>query len=134
MPKVSHLGATITDMLAISHPNSTHYSVATLEAISETDLQRLVGAPETEWFDAKREPYGNSDGQRRDVAAFANRQGGLIIIGLDEGEGEGGTIVGLTPQSDTTLAGEELRMTQIISSLVTPVPAFAVVRVADGRD
>jgi len=103
-----------------------------LDAITETELQQLVGAPETEWFDAKREPYGNSDGQKRelasDVTAFANRQGGLIVIGLEEDEN--GTVAALTPRPEADLASEELRMTQVISSLVAPVPAFTVSRVS----
>lgn len=101
-----------------------------LDAVGETELTRLVGASETEWFDAKRDLYGRSDRDKRelasDVAAFANRQGGLIVIGLDE---TGEVVSALTPTPDESLVGEELRMTQIISSLVAPVPAFSVRRV-----
>ncbi|HMG42732.1 MAG TPA: ATP-binding protein [Acidimicrobiales bacterium] len=107
-----------------------------IDAITEADLERLVGAPETEWFDAKRDPYGNSDAQKRelasDVAAFANRQGGLIIVGLEE-DGSG-IITELTPLAEADFAGEELRMTQIISSLVAPVPTFTVSRIASPDD
>ena len=103
-----------------------------LDDVTESGLQRLVGASESEWFDAKREPYGNSDGHKRelasDVAAFANRQGGLIVLGLDEDDD--GVVIALTPQPDAHLAGQELRMTQVISSLVAPVPAFTIRRVA----
>jgi predicted HTH transcriptional regulator len=101
-----------------------------LGSITEAKLERLVGAAEAEWLDAKRERYGNGDTQRRDlaadVAAFANRQGGLLVIGLDEGAD--GLISALAPIADTDLAGEELRISQIISGLVAPVPAFAVHR------
>ncbi len=101
-----------------------------LEAITETELARLVGAPETEWLDAKREKYGNGDTPRRDlaadVAAFANRQGGLLVIGL--GEGSDGMIGGLTPIADADLVGEELRISQIVSGISSPVPVFTVHR------
>jgi hypothetical protein len=103
-----------------------------LEVITETELERLIGAAETEWFDAKRERYGNGDSQRRDlaadVAAFANRQGGLLVIGLDEGVD--GLVGALTPMSEAELLGEELRISQIISGNVTPVPSFTVHRAA----
>lgn len=102
-----------------------------LEATTETELARLVGASETEWLDAKRERYGNGDSPRRDlaadVAAFANRQGGLLVIGLDEGAD--GLISALTPISEADLVGEELRISQIISGNVAPVPSFTVHRV-----
>lgn len=102
-----------------------------LDAITEADLARLIGAPETEWLDAKRELYGNSDSQKRelasDVAAFANRQGGMIVIGLDEASG--GIITSLTPVPGSDLAGEDVRITQIVVSLVAPVPPFTVRRV-----
>ncbi len=101
-----------------------------LDAITETELERLVGAAETEWLDAKREKYGNGDSHRRDlaadVAAFANRQGGLLIIGLDEGAD--GLINALTPMVDADLSGEELRISQIVSGIVSPVPVFSVYR------
>jgi hypothetical protein len=104
-----------------------------LSDIDEANLERLVGFAESEWFDAKRDPYGKSDSQRRDlaadVAAFANRQGGLIAIGLDETDA-GGVVASTEPLDQENLNGEELRMTQVISSLVAPVPSFSIRTVA----
>ena len=55
--------------------------------LAARDFDKLVGEVETTWFDAKDQPYDiDTDiGKRelaRDVAAFANSGGGVVIIGL----------------------------------------------------
>ena len=57
-------------------------AVADLVRAGRPDL--LIGQPENQWFDAKRGPYViRGDGARfefaKDVAAFANTGGGLIV-------------------------------------------------------
>jgi hypothetical protein len=64
------------------------FSLADLnDLIATRNFSELVGKVENEWFDAKDQPYDvdENDGKReiaKDVAAFANKSGGLIIIGL----------------------------------------------------
>lgn len=103
-----------------------------LSSIDESQIAKLVGSTETEWFDAKRSPYGMPDSQRRDlaadVAAFANRSGGLIVIGL--AEDSAGLISELAPVDVEALATEEVRVAQVVSGLVSPVPVFHTARVA----
>jgi hypothetical protein len=60
--------------------------------------EALVGQPEGEWLDAKRAPYRLDEESQefelaKDVAALANADGGLIIIGMKtRNRGEGDTI------------------------------------------
>jgi hypothetical protein len=60
--------------------------------------EALVGQPEGEWLDAKRAPYRLDEESQefelaKDVAALANAEGGLIIIGMKtRNRGEGDTI------------------------------------------
>src|SRR5687767_6600164 len=62
------------------------------DAITESDLRALItnNVREHVALEFKREPYGNSDGDRRKllraVAALANAEGGALIIGMDEDE------------------------------------------------
>ncbi|MGH2878676.1 MAG: AlbA family DNA-binding domain-containing protein [Solirubrobacteraceae bacterium] len=65
---------------------------APLDQVTEKNLQRLVdeGASEHSDLEFKEEPYGNSDSDRRelaaDIAQFANDRGGVIVIGMQEGK------------------------------------------------
>lgn len=90
-----------------------------------------IDTPESEWFDAKQDRCEGGEGAKRDlcadVAAFANRSGGLIVFGLAE---EKGTVTGLRPLADDARIEEDLRITQIVSSGVAPVPAFRCIRMA----
>ena len=63
------------------------------EALATQDFDRIVGTPESNWIDFKRQPYatqpqgsGNLSAHGRselckDVAAFANLGGGCIVVG-----------------------------------------------------
>src|SRR5258708_4648824 len=63
------------------------------DAISEADLADLIqaGVPEGLVIDYKRDPYGTSDGEKKealkDITSFANSAGGHLIIGMDEASG-----------------------------------------------
>ena len=56
------------------------------EILSTGTFDRFVGAIETAYFDAKREPYQDTDNGKleiaKDVSALANDAGGYIIIGM----------------------------------------------------
>jgi hypothetical protein len=97
------------------------------DQISEEHLQRLVtgGVREDADLDFKRERYGNSDAEKRelaaDIASMANHRGGLIIIGVRE---ENEVAVELTPV--LLDASEELRLTQTAASNIAPHLTFAI--------
>ena len=58
-----------------------------LDDLREDDLWELVGVMEGPTLDFKRQMYSFPQQireMRRDVAAFANAEGGIIVIGLDE--------------------------------------------------
>jgi len=57
-----------------------------IEALALGDFDRVLGTAESSWLDFKRDPYPLSDEKGRwalasDIAAFANAQGGLLVIG-----------------------------------------------------
>jgi hypothetical protein len=104
---------------------------ASLGGVGEAAVRRLLGQPETEDLDFKRElyiagPVGNGD-LSTDVAAMANSGGGVIVLGLDEfgaGIAQAATHVLLSDQ-------EELRMRSAVASAVAPMPQWTVLRVPD---
>jgi len=106
-------------------------SIATAD---EETLQVLVKGQvrEDTEIDFKAARYGTSDRNHRDlavdVAALANSLGGVIFLGIRE---EGGIAIELTPVSLDE--GEEIRMRQILASLVAPAPQIDILRV-ESRD
>ncbi|SIS23172.1 AlbA family DNA-binding domain-containing protein [Williamsia sterculiae] len=62
------------------------FGVATVAEIDAAAIGRAVaaGVPETEQLDWKSVPYGSRETEElaKDVAAFANHHGGLIVIGI----------------------------------------------------
>jgi hypothetical protein len=100
-----------------------------LEAIEESDLQRLIEArvAEKRDIDYKRDTYGSRDQDYgeflADVSSFANTAGGEIVIGMTE---QGGLPTGVSPlQIDAD--AEVLRLENIARSGLQPrVFGFAV--------
>lgn len=93
------------------------------ENINEADLNELLTAqvPEGLRIEYKRELYGNADADRKellkDVSAFANAQGGHLIIGIEENAGVPTGVNGIAlPNPDATL----LRIDQIIQNGLEP--------------
>lgn len=71
--------------------------------------QGLIGCPESDWFEAKREPYLLDEvlGQlelAKDVSAFANSGGGILVIGLKTTSQRGVDVVEAVTPVDATLA------------------------------
>ena len=93
------------------------------DSVTEEDLQELVEAqvPEGLRLEFKQSEYGTADVEKRellkDVSAFANTQGGHLIIGVKESSGIASEIVGI---ADINLDGEILRIEQIIRSGLDP--------------
>jgi hypothetical protein len=101
------------------------------ESVTQAGLDALIAGGIAEDFDLdyKREPYGQGDSAKRDlatdVAAMANTAGGAILIGV--AEDEHARAASLSPVS---LADEQLRrIHQIVASGVAPVPAIEIAMV-----
>lgn len=103
---------------------------AALQTVTREHVERLVTSGAREWVDLdfKQELYGNSDSQKRelaaDIAAMRNDGAGVIVLGVAE---EDGAAVA-TPEVDLSDA-EEARMRQAVASLTAPHAAFEIVRV-----
>ncbi|MEZ5410182.1 MAG: ATP-binding protein [Acidimicrobiales bacterium] len=86
--------------------------------LTEQALAALVGLRESDDLEVKSAAYGNSESDRRelatDAAALANATGGLLLIGATETDDVVDELVPLR------LAGEELRIRQILANLVAP--------------
>jgi hypothetical protein len=70
--------------------------------ISELDYQRLTelvqaAAPEDRFLEYKRE-LGSTKEMAKDVCAFANSEGGLILYGVAEGQGRRLELLGIDPK------------------------------------
>jgi hypothetical protein len=93
------------------------------DGVSESDLAELVigQVPEGLHLDYKRDTYGTSDADKRellkDVSAFANANGGHIIVGMDETEGVASNLCGIkTADIDVEVS----RLDQIIRTGIEP--------------
>ncbi len=60
---------------------------------------------------------------------MANTAGGLIILGVEELDGSASSLSPVALSED-----EELRMRQVVASLVAPVPRFDVIRIPSTAD
>lgn len=93
------------------------------DSVSEEDLQELVVAqvPEGLRVEYKLETYGNTDAGKReylkDISAFANSQGGHLILGVEETDGVATAVVGL---ESTNLDAELRRLEQIARDGLEP--------------
>ncbi len=111
-----------------------------LEKLEARDFEALIGLMESEWLDAKETPY-HLDSQKqklelaKDVAAFANAAGGIIVIGFD-------------CEKEPTTSSERIcnvrqfpvslvdpnKYSQILADLVHPPPHGVSVRVFEAAD
>jgi hypothetical protein len=91
--------------------------------LTETDLLTLIAdkATEAKTHDYKRDSVGKGDSERKeflyDVSSFANTQGGHLIFGMDEKNGEPINLVGLAGIDPDQ---EILRLEQMLRDGVRP--------------
>jgi len=103
-----------------------------LADVEASTLQSLVtgSVREDTDLDFKEKLYGQGDPEKRDlsgdVAAMANTIGGVIVLGIAEKDGAAAK---LTPVALSE--AEVLRMRQIVTSNVAPVPRFDIHRVPE---
>lgn len=102
------------------------------EALDAEHLRRLIGFQEDFELDLKATLCGNSDGARQDfaldVAKFANHQGGLLLLGIEEdADARVADFPGVEMSDD-----EEVRMRSIIASSVFPHPVIHIGRIPAG--
>jgi len=106
---------------------------APLDELTALHIKAMVSNGVTEAFDLdlKKETYGGSDQDKRelakDVAALANTAGGVIIIGVDEDDQGRASATPGTTISDR----EKTRLQQIIAAGVVPMPVFDIISVDD---
>lgn len=101
------------------------------EALTASAIERLVAerTPESDQLDFKRAMYGSTKGPRpswadeqefaKDVSAFANHRGGLLVVGVDDA---GGVASGTSPLAATlSPEAEERRLRQALLNFQAPV-------------
>jgi hypothetical protein len=103
--------------------------------LTQAHLQCLVeaGVEEAEDIEFKREPWPPRDNVElaKDVAAFANSRGGVIVVGIEEHDGAASALTPF-PLGDADLAA---RVRNVACSRVHPTPRLeAFVVRADGDD
>lgn len=93
-----------------------------------------VHVPESFDLDFKRERYGDSATEKRDlagdVAALANTAGGLLILGIDEDKQARAIAAPGVVISDTEIR----RIHQILADGVAPLPVFEVLPAPESAD
>jgi hypothetical protein len=101
------------------------YFGKSIDQVTFEDIQNLVdtGVMENKILDYKRELPQNirGDGKKefcKDVAAFANSEGGTLIYGMNETEGGQPEIVGIEIQNVDTLTQQ---LNQIIRANIEPI-------------
>lgn len=106
-----------------------------LEQITLVDLEDLVreGIPEGKTIDYKRDTYGRTDSEKKellkDTSSFANTIGGDLIIGMAEANGVPTAIPGV-PSVDVD--AEKLRLDETIRRGIEPRIDFAIHAVETG--
>src|SRR6266700_2351768 len=105
-----------------------------LAEVDATNLRALVNGKirEDADLDFKEQVYGNADADKRDlagdVAAMANTVGGVIVVGVAEVDGAA------TKLAPVALSeAEDLRMRQVVASLVAPVPQLSIHRISTAK-
>lgn len=96
-------------------------AVADVRTATEETLKALLGLPETQTLDFKRDVYGRADSARRefckDVCGLANTRGGDLVLGIEEKEHVAALLIGL-PRGG--LKDELQRLQQLVLTAIEP--------------
>src|SRR5438552_238241 len=99
---------------------------------TETDIiaaARTGHLEETVTFDAKREIPPKNIETAKDVSAFANASGGVLVYGLGEDSNRR-----LTVLSPIVLEGQRERIEQIIRTSIDEVPSFSIFTIGTAKE
>ena len=96
-----------------------------LDAVTSDRIQRLMGLVEDTDLEFKSEPYGVSEGQRKelayDLAGMANAIGGIVFVGVSEdGNGRATAVAGIDPGHDLAAW-----IDQVVAERIRPRPSIA---------
>lgn len=111
-----------------------------LEKLETHDFEALIGLVESEWLEAKGSPYPLCSPKQKlelakDVAAFANAGGGIILIGFDcekEPTTSSERICKVCPFPISLIDSNQY--SQILASIMHPPPHGVTVRVFEADD
>lgn len=77
---------------------------ADLDALNADAVQNIIGFPEDFDLEFKRAPHEGNDAGRKelayDIAQFANSNGGLLVVGIEEDRGNATGFVPVTLDVD----------------------------------
>jgi predicted HTH transcriptional regulator len=96
-------------------------AVADARTVTEETLRGLLGLPETETLDYKRDAYGRSDADKRefckDVSGLANTRGGDLVLGMEEKDHVASALVGL---QGVNVKDEIQHLQQLVLTAIEP--------------
>ena len=99
------------------------YFSKSLTEITHDDLKELIGVPESDHLEFKREAYGRSDGQVRemlkDISSFANAVGGYLLLGVETDKDEQASrIVGISDAETEAMRMQSSCLTNIEDHII----------------
>lgn len=110
------------DYVHFNYPTQTFFKEQEnirLEKDPQTEIQELISRGEGETVEFKLKFLDNKDNIGKVIAAFANGNGGTILLGVED---KTGSVVGL----DVDIPNEKDRITNYIKSNLTPFPEIEV--------
>jgi hypothetical protein len=131
------LGQSVRDCVQTHAPRVLGTISGVINALSFAPAA-LVGQPESTWLEVKRKPYDLEREEQRieiakDIAAFANAGGGLIIFGFSTRSRSGVDVITRARSIDTSSVSPQ-RYSQIVRARVFPMPEkLTFVRLGDGK-
>jgi len=107
-----------------------------LTELTHEDLGELIGVPESDRVEYKREAYGRTDEQTRemlrDISSFANATGGYLLMGVaTDADEQASQIVGI-PEAETEAARMLSSCRANIQEWI-PALTFHLVPISDDR-
>ncbi len=134
------LYALAKDMLALLHAadGGVLQRETTLDLLRAGKVNVLIGQTECDWLDAERAPYRATDEGRvelaKDVAAFANSRGGIIVLGVaTQRKADRDVLSGVHPVPFALARPGSYR--QVLNHRIhPPVQGLDVVQVPHGKD